>query len=164
MKEGTLRLATSVNDLVEKLNLLREYLQSCALRSLHEAGAFQNLSVVGETVLRFLFQLSRFSEALYFSLENTKNYAPEAWFAKMKRDFTYLGFTTEITRNDRKTVNVARIKVAGLLKEAGQTTRPIKSWQSRSRLIPDHLKALSFKLVYSTATWFSLYDTMTFLP
>jgi len=123
MKQDALRLAASVNEPAEKQNVLREYLQACALRSLHEGEAFRNLSFVGGTALRFLFQFPRFSEDLDFSLENTKNYAPEIWLAKMKRDFAYLGFETEITWNDRKTVNVAWIKVAGLLVECGIVNR-----------------------------------------
>jgi len=123
MKQDALRLAASVTDPALKLNLLREYLQACALRSLHEADAFLNLSFVGGTALRFLFQLPRFSEDLDFSLELPENYAPEPWLAKMKRDFGYLGFAADITWNDRKTVNVAWIKVASLLMEAGISKR-----------------------------------------
>ena len=123
MKQDALRLAASVKEPAEKQNLLREYLQACALRSLHEGEAFRNLSFVGGTALRFLFQLPRFSEDLDFSLENTNNYTPEIWLAKMKRDFSRLGFEIEITWNDRKIVNVAWIKVAGLLMECGLANR-----------------------------------------
>ncbi len=118
MKDLALALAKQTDNGNDKVNLLREYLQACALRSLHESGAFQNLSFVGGTALRFLFGLPRFSEDLDFSLENPESYEPTIWLEKLKRDFIFQGFRTEITWNDRRTVHVAWIKVAGLLAEA----------------------------------------------
>jgi len=124
MKDLILALAKQTANGNDKLNLLREYLQAGALRSLHESGAFRNLSFVGGTALRFLHGLPRFSEDLDFSLENPESYAPVDWLEKLKRDFTLQGFPTEITWNDRKTVHVAWIKVAGLLSEAAIVSRP----------------------------------------
>jgi predicted nucleotidyltransferase component of viral defense system len=124
MKDIAIALAKQTADGNDKLNLLREYLQACALRSLHESGAFRNLSFVGGTALRFLYDLPRFSEDLDFSLENTESYMPADWLGKLKRDFTLQGFPTEITWNDRKTVHVAWVKVAGLLSDAAIVSRP----------------------------------------
>ncbi|HPX25578.1 MAG TPA: nucleotidyl transferase AbiEii/AbiGii toxin family protein [Treponemataceae bacterium] len=124
MKQDLLTIVSNAADPAEKQNLMKEYLQACALRSLHEAGAFQNLSFVGGTALRFLFALPRFSEDLDFSLENNKNYDPIRWLTKMKRDFSLLGFNADITLNDRKTVHTSWIKVAGLLYECGLSVRP----------------------------------------
>lgn len=123
MKEQAIEIASRTDDPVMKTNLLREYLQACALRSLHESKAFQNLSFVGGTALRFLYRLPRFSEDLDFSLENADDYNPKSWMGKLKREFEYYGFNTEVTWNDRKTVNVAWVKVAGLLFEAGIVDR-----------------------------------------
>jgi predicted nucleotidyltransferase component of viral defense system len=124
MKDLALVLAAQADKGNDKLNLLREYLQACALRSLHESGAFRNLSFVGGTALRFLHGLPRFSEDLDFSLVNSESYAPIAWLEKLKRDFILQGFPTEITWNDRKTVHTAWIKIAGLLAEADIVQRP----------------------------------------
>lgn len=54
MKQDALNLCARVTDPTEKQNLLSEYLQACAMRSLHEEGAFKNLSFVGGTAQRFL--------------------------------------------------------------------------------------------------------------
>ncbi len=112
------------NDPTQKMNLLREYTQAFILRSLHENEAFRNLSFVGGTALRFLYDLPRFSEDLDFSLERKEGYEPEKWLAKLKRELQYAGFEPEIKWNDRKTVQVAWIGFSGLLKEAGLAADP----------------------------------------
>ena len=66
MKSEAHGLALRSNDLIERGNILREYVQASALRSLHEARAFERLSFVGGTALRFLFDLPRYSEDLDF--------------------------------------------------------------------------------------------------
>jgi len=68
MKEQALMIAKQFNNPGEKLNRLREYLQTFILHSFHESEAFANLAFVGGTALRFLFQLPRFSEDLDFTL------------------------------------------------------------------------------------------------
>lgn len=119
MKAQALEIAASVADPGEKLNRLREYLQAFVLRSLHESEAFQRLSFVGGTALRFLYGLPRFSEDLDFSLESAEDYAPQKWLSKLRRDLTFAGFEPTVTWNDRKTVQVGWVRVAGLLQEAG---------------------------------------------
>ena len=119
MKEQALELARKVESPAEKLNILREYLQAFAMRSLHESEAYTCLSFVGGTALRFAFGLPRFSEGLDFSLEDPVGYEPLRWMEKLKRDMTLAGFDTTLNWNDRKTVHTAWIKVAGLLKDAG---------------------------------------------
>ena len=44
--------AATTKELAQKLNALREYVQGCVLRSLHESEAFLCLSFVGGTALR----------------------------------------------------------------------------------------------------------------
>jgi predicted nucleotidyltransferase component of viral defense system len=119
MREQAVVLAQNAESPAEKLNILREYLQVFVMRSLHESEAYTCLSFVGGTALRFAFDLPRFSEDLDFSLENPVGYEPVRWMEKLKRDMTLAGFDTTLSWNDRKTVNSAWIKVAGLLKEAG---------------------------------------------
>ena len=119
MKEQAIGLVQNVQAPAEKLNILREYLQAFAMRSLHESEAYACLSFVGGTALRFVYDLPRFSENLDFSLENPTGYDPLKWLKKLKRDMTLAGFDTAISWNDRKTVHTAWVKVAGLLKETG---------------------------------------------
>lgn len=119
MKETALALARAQAEPAQKLNVLREYLQVCVLRSLHESEAFLCLSFVGGTALRFLYALPRFSEDLDFSLEQPGGYKPVRWMEKLKRDLAAAGFDMVLQWNDRKTVHVAWLRFTGLLKEAG---------------------------------------------
>jgi predicted nucleotidyltransferase component of viral defense system len=122
MKEEALAVARERTDPVQRLNVLREYLQVCILRSLHESEGFLQLSFVGGTALRFLYKLPRFSEDLDFSLENQNGYAPLKWLKKLSADLSLMGFQPTLSWNDRKIVHVAWIRVAELLKEAGLAT------------------------------------------
>jgi len=124
MKDDAIGFSLRSDDPVDRINILREYVQACALRSLHESRAFERLSFVGGTALRFLFDLPRYSEDLDFSLETPEAYEPLSWMAKLKRDLQRLGFDAELSWNDRKTVQVAWIKIARLLEEAGIVARP----------------------------------------
>lgn len=125
MKSEALLLVENVSDPALKLNLLREYLQAFILRSLHESNAFDSLSFVGGTALRFLHGLPRFSEDLDFSLEQPKGYALQLWLDKIKRDLTFANFQIEVPlANDRKTVHTAWVRTSELLKEAGLAAVP----------------------------------------
>jgi hypothetical protein len=103
VKAEALDFALRSKDPLDRVNILREYVQACALRSLHESKAFERLSFGGGTALRFLFDLPRYSEDLDFSLETPLGYEPLAWMAKLKRDLSRLGFETELSWNDRLT-------------------------------------------------------------
>jgi len=124
MKEESLALIRDTADPAEKLNLLREYIQSMILRSLHESEAFVNLAFVGGTALRFLFQLPRFSEDLDFSLEEAAGYQPEKWLKKVKRDLELAGFDLAVKWNGESTVHKGWIRISELLKEAGLAAMP----------------------------------------
>lgn len=124
MKEGALTLVREIDDPGLKMNLLREYIQSFTLRSFHESKAFQCLSFVGGTALRFLHGLPRFSEDLDFSLENADGYDPKTWLMKIKRDLIFAGFNTTVTWNDRKIVHTGWIRVAELMRAVGLTDFP----------------------------------------
>ena len=121
MKEEALTIIKDIDDTTEKLNILREYIQVQVLRSLHESEAFVNLSFVGGTALRFIFNLPRFSEDLDFALEGKEGYAPEAWMKKIKNNLSLAGFNTSLTWNNRTTVHKAWIKIEGLMYDAGLT-------------------------------------------
>lgn len=119
MKQQALSLLEGVTNPTEKLNLLREYIQAFVLRSLHESEAFNCLSFVGGTALRFLYNLPRFSEDLDFCLESKMGYAPEKWLAKLKRDLEFAQFQATITWSNKTNVHNGWIKISGLLHEAG---------------------------------------------
>ena len=124
MKEDALRIAEEVSSPADRLNLLREYMQALALRSLHESEAFTHLSFVGGTALRFLYSLPRFSEDLDFSLEFPTGYTPMPWIKKLNNDLRLAGFNAAVTWSDKSTVHKAWIRVADLLKEAGLAAIP----------------------------------------
>lgn len=124
MKEQALAIAAQTDDPGEKLNRLREYLQASVLRSLHESEAFQCLSFVGGTALRFLYGLPRFSEDLDFSVENSSGYDPKRWMDKLRRDLEFSGFAPTLTWNERKIVHTGWVRVAGLLQEVGLAALP----------------------------------------
>lgn len=84
MRDVALDLALCVPDPAKRLNVLREYVQACVLRSLHESEAFRCLSFVGGTALRFLYALGRFSEDLDFSLEMSEGYEPVLWLRESR--------------------------------------------------------------------------------
>ncbi|MDR1789031.1 MAG: nucleotidyl transferase AbiEii/AbiGii toxin family protein [Opitutaceae bacterium] len=124
MKEQALQLARSAGTPEAALNLLREYVQALVLRSLHESEAAASIAFVGGTALRFLHNLPRFSENLDFSLVSPDGYDGKKWLAKVKRDLALNNLPAELTWNDRKTVNTAWIRIAGLLHDAGLSAYP----------------------------------------
>jgi Nucleotidyl transferase AbiEii toxin, Type IV TA system len=124
MKEQALALVSGVTDPGQAINLLREYLQVLVLRSFHECEAFRSLAFVGDTALRFLHGLPRFSEDLDFSMVSVEGYAGREWMAKVKRDLTLAGFNAEVTWNDRKAVHTGWVRVPGILHDAGLSAFP----------------------------------------
>ena len=124
MKARALELARGVADPIARLNVLREYTQASVLRTLHESQAFQALSFVGGTALRFLYDLQRFSEDLYFAVESSLNYDPEQWVTRLERDLALSGFEATVRWNDRKTVHVGWVRIAGIMQEAGLAPLP----------------------------------------
>ena len=153
MKQAALLLAAGVADPVQRLNLLREYVQAFSLRSLHESEAFNRMSFVGGTALRFIHGLPRFSEDLDFSLLPGAEPDFLPCMSKLKRDLLHAGFAAEVTWNNRTTVHKGWIKIAGILAETGLSplasqklsvkieidTRPPEGAQSAVRMIDRHL-------------------------
>ena len=89
------------------------------MRSLHESEASRAISFVGGTALRFLENLPRFSEDLDFSQDSSEHYVPVHWLRKLKRDLHLAGFDSTVRWIDRTPVQVAWIRTASLLAEAG---------------------------------------------
>ena len=107
------------DDPVRRLNALREYLQAFIMRSLHESQAARSIAFVGGTALRFLEDLPRFSEDLDFSQILTDGYDPVRWLRKLRRDLDLAGFDSAVRWIDRTPVQVAWVRTASLLAEAG---------------------------------------------
>jgi predicted nucleotidyltransferase component of viral defense system len=124
LREQALALVRGVGDPGKGLNLLREYLQTLILRSLHEAEAFRPLAFVSGTALRFLHALPRFSEDLDFSTVSPEGYAGREWMAKVKRDLTLAGLDPTLTWNERRVVHTGWVRVPRLLHEARLSARP----------------------------------------
>ena len=61
MKEYLLEIIRDSPDPIRSRNLAREYLQARILESLQRAGAMIHLAFQGETALRFLYSMARFS-------------------------------------------------------------------------------------------------------
>lgn len=126
MKDYCLELVSKQTAANAKLNVMREYLQACILRSMHEYGAFSATAFLGGTALRFLYGLGRFSEDLDFSLTRQESgYAFRKMLARMKEDLLSAGYGVSVTYNDEKTVNHAFFRFGDLLYEAGIS--PLKS-------------------------------------
>ena len=119
MKDQALSQALRFDDPQRRLNALREYLQAFIMRSLHESEAGRAVAFVGGTALRFLEELPRFSEDLDFSRISTDGYEPLRWFEKLKRDLHFAGFESTIRWIEREPVQVAWVRTAHLLAEAG---------------------------------------------
>lgn len=119
MREKALEIASKATSPQDKLNLLREYLQACVLRSLHESEAFVHLAFVGGTALRFCYNLPRFSEDIDFSLEQKEGYNPEKWMSKLKRDLEFSNFNVSVSLKKESPVHSVWVKETGLLYEAG---------------------------------------------
>ncbi|MDE0221027.1 MAG: nucleotidyl transferase AbiEii/AbiGii toxin family protein [Spirochaetaceae bacterium] len=119
MKDRALEAALGFDDPVRRLNSLREYLQAFIMRSLHESEASRAIAFVGGTALRFLEDLPRFSEDLDFSQILTDGYDPVRWLRKLKRDLDLAGFDSAVRWIERTPVQVAWVRTASLLAEAG---------------------------------------------
>jgi len=101
---------------------VREYLQARVLESLQDTGVFLRWAFVGDTALRFLYSIPRFSEDLDFSLIKA---GEEAGFrsalTEVKRSLSLEDYRVEINVKDQKTVASAWLKFPGLPLEMGMS-------------------------------------------
>lgn len=125
MKDHCLALVAAKTGYNEKLNTMREYLQAYILSFLYEGGMFRHAAFVGETALRFLHGLPRFSEDLDFSQTDKAGVKFGAMMKKILRELELAGYRVGSTVEDTKTVQNAFIKFEGLMHEAGIS--PLKS-------------------------------------
>jgi len=125
VKDFVLELASRHADYNSKLNIMREYLQAYILRIMHDEGVFRSTAFLGGTALRFLHGLPRFSEGMDFSAAQKNGIDFVAMLKKVKQELSLAGYDVSVTYNEKKTVQSASVKFAGLLFEAGIS--PMKS-------------------------------------
>lgn len=132
-----------------KINRLREFMQILILRELYDLGCYKNLSFVGGTALRLLYDLRRFSEDLDFSLYNQRGYDLTKLVTGVQRRLDYYGFDTDLVMNERKTVQNLDVRFKNLLSAYGLSqiksqklyirleidTNPPSGWQTRVSVI-----------------------------
>jgi predicted nucleotidyltransferase component of viral defense system len=129
-------IRSQTNPIIQR-NLVREYLQARILESLQRSGAMIPLAFQGDTALRFLFSIARFSEDLDFALERpSANYDFQSYLKVIQSVFTKEGYNIQIKINDQKTVHSAFVQFYGVLYELN--------------LSPQSNEALSIKIEVDT--------------
>ena len=124
MISDALALAGRQREPAQRLNVLREYLQAQILHSLYNSLAFNSLSFVGGTALRFAYGLPRFSEDLDCSCENPQQYNPGGWLKQLDRFLRLSGYDAVVGWNERKAVHTAWVRFGGLLEQLDMTRDP----------------------------------------
>jgi hypothetical protein len=125
MKEYVKEIIHAQSNPIAKKNLMREYLQARILESLQQSGAMISLAFLGDTALRFLYYIRRFSEDLDFSLERPDaGYNFRTYLRNINSQFLAEGYAVHIKLNDQKTVNSAFVKFPGLLYELNLSQQP----------------------------------------
>ncbi len=110
----------------ENLNKVREYIQSYLLYVIYKKKIFQNLVFTGETALRFVHKIRRFSEDIDYSLSpNAKRYDFDEMVKVIQHEFKLAGYDIDIKHSTERTVHSALLKFSGILFEAGLS--PLKS-------------------------------------
>lgn len=102
-------------DNTKKYNYLREYLQLFTLKILDESGYFRNIAFVGETALRILYDLNRFSEYLDFCLIEKKHFSFNTMMESLRKRLQQENLKVDITAKENKTVASAFVKFNQLL-------------------------------------------------
>lgn len=123
MKDQLFEITAKNSEPGLKLGMMREYLQVYALRHMFEYGAFRNLSFLGGTALRLIYDCPRFSEDLDFSLVNAKGYDFQLFLSSIKKAFEDAAYDISIKLNMDRVVHSALLKFPGLIYEAGISNR-----------------------------------------
>jgi predicted nucleotidyltransferase component of viral defense system len=131
VKDYVLELVGARSGFNAKMNTMREYLQACILRIMHDEGIFRSTAFLGGTALRFLYKLPRFSEYLDFSLTSDEQYEFVSLVATIKRELQLAGYDITISYNDEKTVQYAMIRFENLMYDAGLAPRKTQKFSIR---------------------------------
>ncbi|MCE5191888.1 MAG: nucleotidyl transferase AbiEii/AbiGii toxin family protein [Actinomycetia bacterium] len=102
-------------------SVAREYLQARILQHIGLSGQMTSLAFTGDTALRFLFDVPRYSEDLDFALEaNREDYAFSDLLGVIARGFEREGYEIDIKfKESRTAVDKAFVKFPHLLHEVG---------------------------------------------
>jgi hypothetical protein len=102
-------------------NLAREFLQASILGALQRAGAMVPLAFQGDSALRFLYSIRRYSEDLDFALEGTgAGYDFRGYLEGVRSDLRRDGYDVDLARvSDQKPVHSAFVRFPRLLHELG---------------------------------------------
>jgi len=152
----------------EKINRTREFLQLILLKIMYDKNFFENLTFVGGTALRIIYDTKRFSEDLDFSLTKKAGYNFSKISPKLIRTLGLYGLKAEAKLKDQKIVQSALLKFSGLLKDLGLSylkeqnlsikieidSNPPKGWHIENTLIN---KAYMFNVAHFDLS--SLYAT-----
>lgn len=125
MKHILKQLIEHEEDDLRRRNITREYLQGRILHSLQEGGTFSAWAFLGETALRFLYALPRYSEDLDFSLVNSA-ISPdfEKQINRIQRDLEKETYRVETTIKKGPAVYSGMVRFRGLLFELGISPYP----------------------------------------
>ena len=105
-------------------NVAREYLQARILAVLQNEGAMVPLAFQGDTCLRFLFGLPRYSEDLDFTLEGDPAvYDLRGWLTAVRAQLSREGYAVGLAVRDRNPVHSAFVRFPGVLHDAGLSSR-----------------------------------------
>ncbi len=119
MTEILQKLIAGIQAKEEKVNHLREFLQILTLKIIYDLGYFKNISFVGGTALRILYDLHRFSEDLDFSLVKKESYDFGVFAKRLEKQFESYALEVETTFSSRNTVQGIDLKFPSLLFKLG---------------------------------------------
>ena len=124
MLEMLEQLISKFSNNIDKYNFLREYFQLLVLKILDEQGFFREITFLGGTALRILYDLERFSEDLDFNVIDSKNFDFTAMLNKIQKELQLMGMDVVIMVKDRPTVAIAHIKFNSILYHFGISQLP----------------------------------------
>lgn len=110
---------SAFKSLEDKFNHLREFLQVLTLKNIYDLGYFRNLSFIGGTALRILYDLRRFSEDLDFSLATKQNYDFQIFSKKLEKRFSEYGLDVSLVGRDKRTVQSLEVRFNHILFQLG---------------------------------------------
>lgn len=124
MKDYVLQITSAKSLRQDKLNIMREYLQTYILSILQKQNFFNDTAFLGGTALRFLFDLPRYSEDLDFSRISHVALNFPNLLSSVKNELTLAGYNVEIKYKDSKTVLSASVKFENILFETNISNIP----------------------------------------
>lgn len=124
MKEELRRIVEDSTSAQAAWNRSREYLQAMILGVMQETGAMIHLAFCGDTALRFLYSLPRFSEDLDFSLErNNSKFDLDSYICRIQRSLVKEGYDIQLKSRKVSAVSSTMIHFPGLPFEIGFSPR-----------------------------------------